>query len=65
VLCAKAAAEDLKIDHLNIITAFLNPPLKEEVYIRLPSYIREVYPKLSDEKKKAYLKLNRTLYGLK
>ena len=35
ILLAKAAAEDLEADHVDIDTAFLNPDLKEEVYMKV------------------------------
>jgi hypothetical protein len=35
-LLAKAAAESLEVEHIDIDTAFLNPVLEEEVYIEIP-----------------------------
>ena len=63
ILCAKAASEDWEMNHVDIDTAFLNPELKEEVYMKLPQFIEEIIPGL--EGKGAYLKLNMALYGLK
>jgi hypothetical protein len=37
-LLAKAAAEDLEVDQLNVDTAFLNLTLKEEIYIEIPQF---------------------------
>jgi hypothetical protein len=64
ILLAKAAAKDLEIDHVDIDIAFLNPDLIEEVYMKVPQFLEEVYlelGKIAD----AFLKLNKSLYGLK
>ena len=63
-LIAKVAAEDLKLDYIDIKTVFLNPILKEEIYIRIPNLLREFAPELKGVKD-IYLKLNKSLYGLK
>jgi hypothetical protein len=63
ILLAKAAAEDLEADHVDIDTAFLNLDLKEEVYIKAPKFLEQVYPKLKTLG--AFLKLNKSLYRLK
>ena len=39
ILLAKAAAEDLEADHVNIETAFLNPDLEEEVYMKVLQFL--------------------------
>ena len=31
-----AVVEDLEIDQMDVVTAFLNPPLEEEIYLRVP-----------------------------
>ena len=64
ILLAKAAAEDLEIDHADIDTAFLNLDLKEEVYIRVLEFLELVYPELK-KIPNAFLKLNKLLYRLK
>jgi hypothetical protein len=64
ILLAKAAAEDLEAEHVDIDTAFLNPDLMEEVYMKVPQFLEEVYPELR-EIVDAFLKLNKSLYGLK
>jgi hypothetical protein len=33
IILAKAAIKDLKVDHININTAFLNPIILEEIFI--------------------------------
>ena len=52
-----AAREDLEVDQMDFKTAFLQAPLKEDVYIKLPS-------EFAGEKRVIY-KLNRAIYGLK
>jgi Reverse transcriptase (RNA-dependent DNA polymerase) len=37
-LLVKAAAEDLETDQLDVDTAFLNPELKEEIYMEVPEH---------------------------
>jgi hypothetical protein len=64
ILLAKAAAEDLEADHVDINTAFLNPNLKKEVYIKVPEFLAKVYPELS-KISDAFLKLNKLFYKLK
>ena len=64
VLLAKAAAEDLEVDYVDIDTAFLNPTLEEEIYIEVPRFLKEVFLELKGIKD-AYLKLNKALYRLK
>ena len=63
-LIAKVVAKDLELDYINIKTVFLNPILKEEIYIRIPDLLREFAPELKGVKD-VYLKLNKSLYGLK
>ena len=64
ILLAKAAAEDLEADHIDVDTAFLNPDLEEEVYMKVPEFLAEVYPELA-RTLDAFLKLNKSLYRLK
>jgi hypothetical protein len=35
-LLAKPAAKDLKVNQLDVNTAFLNPTLEKEIYIKIP-----------------------------
>ena len=64
-ILAKAAAEDWEIDHTDIDQAFLNPPLKEDIYMVVPPYLLEkLYPELVGAED-VYLKLIKSLYGLR
>jgi hypothetical protein len=65
VLLALAAFRDLEIEQVDIDTAFLNPILKEEIYMETPEFFTEIHPELKGHKGKVYLKLLRSLYGLK
>ncbi|KAJ8736960.1 hypothetical protein PYW07_000231 [Mythimna separata] len=56
---SKALQEDLKINQLDIPTAFLNGKLKSEVYIKVPQGL-----KMKNSNSKIVLKLKRALYGL-
>ena len=68
-LLARAAKEDLEIDHIDIDTAFLNAKLKEDIYMKVPNdEVPELWDELHPELKgrnDVYLKLLRSLYGLK
>ena len=63
-LMAKVVVKDLKLDHIDVETAFLNPPLQEQIYMQIPNLLRDLKPNLKGVKD-AYLKLNKLLYGLK
>lgn len=58
VLLALVAAYDLELKHVDVRTAFLNGTLDEEVYIKVPEGLQEVYPNKC-------FKLNKAIYGLK
>jgi Reverse transcriptase (RNA-dependent DNA polymerase) len=64
ILLAKAATEDLKADHVDIDTAFLNLDLIEEVYMKVLEFITKVYLELA-KIPNTFLKLNKSLYKLK
>ncbi|KIM94727.1 hypothetical protein OIDMADRAFT_135638, partial [Oidiodendron maius Zn] len=53
---------DLEVDYIDIDTIFLNPTLKEEVYIELLEYFELLYP---DIKPGTCLQLLKSLYRLK
>jgi hypothetical protein len=63
-LLAKAATEDLEIDHLDVDQAFLNPTLKETIYMELPPFFQKLFPHLVTDTD-AFVELNKSLYGLK
>ena len=63
VLLVVVAIEDLEIDQIDIDTVFLNPLLKEEIYIEIPEYFELLY--LNIDFKGKYLRLMKLLYGLK
>ena len=56
MLMALVAAFDLETDQLDAINAFLNSPLDEEVYVRIPDGFKQP--------EKVWL-LNQALYGLR
>jgi hypothetical protein len=56
-LLAMAAIEDLDVDHMDVVTAFLNAPLEEELYLRIPDGF-EARPGF-------VLRLKKSLYGLR
>jgi len=60
----KVAAKDLKLNHIDVETAFLNLPLQEQIYMQISNLLRDFEPKLKGVKD-VYLKLNKLLYGLK
>ena len=62
-LLAKAISENLKVNHINVNIAFLNPTLKEEVYIKVLRFIKDIFLKVKGFN--IYLKLKKTLYRLK
>ena len=62
-LLVKVTVKDLKINYLDVNTAFLNPTLKEEVYIEFPEYFELLYPDLKSDG--ICLRLLKSLYGLK
>lgn len=64
-LLAKAAAEYLEIDNMDVETAFLNGELTDtEILMEIPRYFEEIIPEIN-LKDKPYLKLKKSLYGLK
>src|SRR6266536_5866334 len=62
-LLAKAAIEDLEIDHIDVDTAFLNPNYEEEIYMEVPDYFELIMPSIT--RQTHYLQLLKSIYGLK
>ncbi|KAI0993413.1 hypothetical protein K3495_g14771, partial [Podosphaera aphanis] len=60
-----AAVNNLELDHLDVDTAFLNPTLKEQNYLRISEYFHLLKPWIRGVKNQHYLKLNKAIYGLK
>ena len=48
---------------MDVNTVFLNPELKEEIYIEIPEYFKLLY--LNTDFTRKYLKLRKSIYGLK
>ena len=57
-LFAVACGMDLELKHMDVVTAFLHGDLEEEIYMH-------PLPGMDDCKPGQFLKLNKTLYGLK
>jgi transposase InsO family protein len=62
-MLSKAALHGWQIDHLDVVTAFLNPALDSDVYMQLPKESNWLDPDLA--KRTPYVKLLKALYGLK
>lgn len=58
VLLALVASQDLELRHVDVRTAFLNGELDEEVYIKVPDGLHDMYPGKC-------FKLKKAIYGLK
>lgn len=56
-MLAVAAANDYELDKMDAVTAFLNAPLQERLYMRVPAGF--------DAPPGSVLRLNKSLYGLK
>ncbi|KRZ60184.1 Retrovirus-related Pol polyprotein from transposon TNT 1-94 [Trichinella nativa] len=56
-LLSLAAKYNLEVDQMDVVTAFLNPSLNEEIYMELPTGV-------GDENNK-YCRLRKSIYGLK
>src|SRR5207248_1558678 len=57
ILFALAATKNLKIEQMDVVTAFLYGPIKEEVYVEVPHG--------TDSGQNLVCRLNKALYGLK
>ena len=56
-LLAVAAVQDWDVDHMDAVTAFLNAPMDEELYVRVPEGF--------DQKPDTVFRLRKAIYGLK
>ena len=59
VLLATAAALDFEIEQMDVVTAFLNGDLQEDIYMQIPEGLR------TPENENKVCKLQKSLYGLK
>uniref|UniRef100_A0A5S6Q3G3 Reverse transcriptase Ty1/copia-type domain-containing protein n=1 Tax=Trichuris muris TaxID=70415 RepID=A0A5S6Q3G3_TRIMR len=57
LLLALAVQKDFDVNQMNVVTAFLNPSLKEKIYMKLPEGV--------EGQKPVYCRLNKSIYGLK
>uniref|UniRef100_A0A5S6QFS2 Reverse transcriptase Ty1/copia-type domain-containing protein n=1 Tax=Trichuris muris TaxID=70415 RepID=A0A5S6QFS2_TRIMR len=57
LLLALAVQNDFYVNQMDVVTAFLNPSLKEEIYMELPEGV--------EGQKPVYCRLNKSTYGLK
>lgn len=64
MLLALAARNQWEIDQMDVVTAFLNPPINEEIFMTLPEGTDWLEPKLVSSRN-TVCKLNKALYGLK
>ena len=64
LLLALVARHRWLIHHMDVVTAFLNPPVDEEIYMKPPEGI-EWLEKSWSTKNPMVCKLNKSLYGLK
>jgi hypothetical protein len=62
-LLSLSAQNGWQIDHLDVVTAFLNPEVDSDVYMALPEGIDWLDPKLYAAAR--HVKLRKALYGLK
>jgi len=62
MILALVALNGWEIDHMDVVTAFLNPPVNEEIYTVLPEGIDWLDP--GKPASITVCKLNKALYGL-
>lgn len=63
MILALAAMNGWEIDHMDVVTAFLNPPINDDIYMLLPEGVDWLDP--SKPAGITACKLNKALYGLK
>ena len=64
LLLAMAARYGWLVHHMDVVTAFLNPIVDEDIYMEVPEGIEWLEPSLST-KNLPICKLKKSLYGLK
>ncbi|KAI1000644.1 hypothetical protein K3495_g7553 [Podosphaera aphanis] len=64
-LLAKAAVEDLEVDNVDIDTAFLNPTIKQEIFMKIPKFFALLESKIAEHEHDYYLKPPKSLHELK
>ena len=60
MLLALANQEDWEIEHMDVVTAFMHGRLEEEVYMKIPPFM-----KIEGGSKEKVLRMLGALYGLK
>jgi len=63
-LLSLAAQNQWNIDHLDVVTAFLNPDIDAEVYMQIPDGIEWLEAPSGFTSGCRFLRLNKALYGL-
>jgi len=63
MILALSASKGWEVDHMDVVTAFLNPPVNDDIYMYLPEGIDWLDP--SKPAGTTVCKLNKALYGLK
>jgi len=64
-LLAMAAYNGWAVHQMDVVTAFLNPVLSEDVYMELPPGFEQLDSDSDSDNIKRFIKLNKALYGLK
>ena len=64
-LLSLAAQNQWNIDHLDVVTAFLNPEIDAEVYMQIPDGIEWLEAPSGFTSGCRFLRLNKALYGLR
>jgi hypothetical protein len=65
MLIALSARHGWQVHHMDVVTAFLNPSVDEEVYMALPEGFDWLEPDLATTAQNSVCRLRKALYGLK
>jgi hypothetical protein len=65
MIIALAARYNCEIDHMDVVTAFLNPPIDAEIYMASPEGLEWLDPTAGDQSSRTVCKLRKAIYGLK